>query len=159
AAVRRIVGAGAISIMLLTACQPALAVAKIAPFAAADDAVLRGCYDCLRDARQHYTRLATGSDRPRATQGLFESNLLIALREKELGLPPTEALAEARRIAALLPPDLDDALPSDALDTAFYKLQLRTAQTPDAAPRREWLSRGRIGKTTRDYLQIALDCQ
>src|SRR5262245_35554893 len=70
--------------------------------ATADADLLAGCYDCLLAARTGYRRFAE-LDRTRGALRLFEVDLLIALRERELGLPLSDALTEARRLAAELP--------------------------------------------------------
>ena len=59
-------------------------------------------YDCLIDAREMYRKLPAA-----AKAWVFETDLLIALREKELGLAASDALTEARRIAKELPRELE----------------------------------------------------
>jgi tetratricopeptide (TPR) repeat protein len=71
----------------------------------ADQLVRDGCYRCLTEALAIYQRLLDPSARivgvgPRA----FETALLIALREKELGIPPAAAFDRAKTIAATLQP-------------------------------------------------------
>ncbi|HET9193736.1 MAG TPA: hypothetical protein VFO21_12710, partial [Vicinamibacterales bacterium] len=72
----------------------------------ADELVRQGCYDCLLDARAAYERLAGGSAAARAR--VFEVDLLLALREKELSIDPTATLAHAAslvpRLTGLGPP-------------------------------------------------------
>jgi hypothetical protein len=73
----------------------------------ADELVRQGCYDCLLDARTAYERLAASS--AAALARVFEVDLLLALREKELSIDPTATLAHAEslvaRLAVLGPPD------------------------------------------------------
>ena len=140
---------------------------RLAP---ADAELMQGCYDCLIDARTEYRLLAAGADRPRLIARVFEADLLIALREKELGLGMSDALAEARRIAAELPPGVEaprylalvDAIPVNEL--AMPARELRTFLADHAAalgpPRDQaaWLSRGRLGPALRSYLRLALAC-
>src|SRR5688572_18399905 len=59
----------------------------------ADELVRQGCYDCLLDARAAYERLAGSS--AAALARVFEVDLLLALREKELSIDPTATLAHA----------------------------------------------------------------
>jgi tetratricopeptide (TPR) repeat protein len=59
----------------------------------ADELVNAGCYDCLLEARTEYERRALKS--AAATVRLFEVDLLLALREKELAIDPTETLDRA----------------------------------------------------------------
>ena len=72
----------------------------------ADELVRQGCYDCLLDARAAYERLAGGS--AAALARVFEVDLLLALREKELSIDPTATLAHAAslvpRLTGLGPP-------------------------------------------------------
>src|SRR5687767_7695680 len=75
--------------------------------ARADTRVLEGCYECLRDARDVYARLATDKNAPRIAKGapsivarLFETEVLLTLREKELAL---DARASLERVRALVP--------------------------------------------------------
>jgi tetratricopeptide (TPR) repeat protein len=71
----------------------------------ADELVRQGCYDCLLDARTAYERLAGSS--ATALARVFEVDLLLALREKELSIDPTATLAHAEslvpRLSALGP--------------------------------------------------------
>src|SRR5689334_18102570 len=90
--------------------------------ATADAELLQGCYDCLLAARASYRRFAE-IDRAHGAARVFEADLLIALREKELGLPASDAPSEARRIAAELPRTVEaerylalvDAVPPEPL--------------------------------------------
>ena len=68
-----------------------------------DEFVRQGCYDCLLDARKAYDRLAASS--AAALARVFEMDLLLALREKELSIDPSATLLHAEslvpRLAAL----------------------------------------------------------
>src|SRR5688572_27666806 len=91
--------------------------------AAADLRLLEGCYDCLLFARDTYARFAAGKSRPEFLLPLFETELLITLREKELAIDSSASLARARALAAELPATVDaarylaivEAVPSDAM--------------------------------------------
>jgi len=168
--VRRAAGVRAIFIVLVAACAPAIAV-QPSQLAAADAALLRGCYDCLIEARESYHRLARGSGRAQSWTRVFEADLLIALREKELGLSPSGALTEARHIATELPGDLEashyielvDTIPGQEVSASSRELRAFRATHPAGlAPARTslltWLSRGKLRKPVRDYLRIALEC-
>src|SRR3954447_26203559 len=91
----------------MAACAPRIAMPSPPQLAAADAAMLRGCYDCLIEARDIYRRLAAGSRAAPAAAWVFEADLVIALRENEIGLPASDALTEARRIARELPRELE----------------------------------------------------
>lgn len=73
----------------------------------ADELVRQGCYDCLLDARTAYERLAATS--AAALTRVFEVDLLLALREKELSIDPAATLARAEslvpRLERLRPPE------------------------------------------------------
>jgi tetratricopeptide (TPR) repeat protein len=143
--------------------QPAL-------LASADAELLQGCYDCLLEARASYRHLAVGAERPRVIARVFEADLLIALREKELGLSPSDALADARRIASALPRDLEaehyvalvERIPSNELGMSAREIRsFRTAHQalPGAFDaERAWLAKGKLRAPVRDYLRRALDC-
>lgn len=66
----------------------------------ADELVRQGCYDCLRDARSAYERLAARS--AAALTRVFEIDLLLALREKELSIDPSPTLAHAESLVPRL---------------------------------------------------------
>ena len=63
--------------------------------------VREGCYTCLKDAQSIFEGLSA-LPRPAAgaAQGAFEATLLMAMREKELGLPADASLARARQHAS-----------------------------------------------------------
>jgi tetratricopeptide (TPR) repeat protein len=67
--------------------------------AKADAQLLVGCYTCLHEAHDTYARLAVAKARPLLVTKLFESDLLLTLRAKELALDPTPAFAEATALA------------------------------------------------------------
>jgi tetratricopeptide (TPR) repeat protein len=67
--------------------------------AQADDLVRQGCYDCLLEARDVYARAAASPAAP-MTLRRIEVELLLALREKELGIDPSQTLERARRLTA-----------------------------------------------------------
>jgi tetratricopeptide (TPR) repeat protein len=71
---------------------------------AAHALVAAGCLDCLTEAYERYEKLrpdAIVGDAARAA--LVRTAVLIALREHELGMIPTERLAAGRRLLTLLP--------------------------------------------------------
>ena len=65
-----------------------------------DEFVRQGCYDCLLDARKAYEKLATGS--ATALTRVFEMDLLLALREKELSIDTAATLARAEALVPRL---------------------------------------------------------
>lgn len=73
----------------------------VAELGKADALVREGCYTCLKEAQAIYERFSA-PPRPvsEAARGAFEATLLIAMREKELGLPSEPSLDRARQLAA-----------------------------------------------------------
>ena len=96
-------------LLLLTQCaarKPALTPAELADAGRAEALMRDGCYTCLRDAAGIYARLtepATRKAPERVLRGAFDTAVLLAVREKELGLTPDASLAHARELAARLP--------------------------------------------------------
>src|SRR6186713_3170110 len=85
---------------LLSGCAPKgpspLLVAEVAK---ADALVRQGCYSCLTEALSIYDKHAAAKmPIPGAREGRFEAALLIAIREKELGIPGEETFARARKL-------------------------------------------------------------
>ncbi len=72
---------------------------QLADLARADALVVEGCYRCLQEALGIYERLSAPGTRPpldRALGGAFDVSLLLAVREKELGLSADASLTRAR---------------------------------------------------------------
>ena len=65
-----------------------------------EEFIRQGCYDCLLDARKAYEQLAARS--PAALSRVFEIDLLLALREKELSIDPSATLARAEALVPRL---------------------------------------------------------
>ena len=72
--------------------------------ARADTLVSEGCYDCLTEAREIYQTWAVGKARPTILPRLFETTVLLGLREKELALDPTKRFDAAKALVPELPP-------------------------------------------------------
>jgi len=158
-------------VLVLVACgarQP-VPVSREA-LAAADAELLAGCYDCLLAARASYRRLSGSAERPELLARVFEADLLIALRENELVLPPSDALADARRLARELPPAVEadrylalvEVIPPDELGVSERARQASLTAFTTSVSRlgamRRWLAGGALRKPVRDYLALALDC-
>jgi tetratricopeptide (TPR) repeat protein len=135
-----------------------------APAAAAvkaDELVLQGCYDCLLDARAEYERLASRS--PSAALRLFEVNLLLALREKELSLDSTDSLARASALASRL-----TAIAADSVITAVKTMPSDAAgkrpliSTPAATKELDAtiaaIDASALSATLKNYLRLSLQC-
>ena len=141
--------------------------------AAAETKVLEGCYDCLQDARRTFERLSAGKkskDSPAVAARLFETDILIALREKELGLDSRGAMDRARSVAPRVPATFEAsrviALADHALpDGNAYPLEataelLRTnkpfVDTLDAEL--AWIEQTPLTPAVRKYIALAVDC-
>jgi tetratricopeptide (TPR) repeat protein len=140
---------------------------------AADAKVLEGCYDCLQDARRTFERLAAGKkskSSPAIVARLFETDILIALREKELGLDSRGAMERARALAARVPATIepervlllaDHALP----DGNAYPLNATAALLRSNKPFMDkldaelaWVEQAPLTPAVRKYIALAVDC-
>jgi len=162
---------GLAALLLCTACASA-PIKKPDQLALdqADALVRQGCYDCLLDARTTYARVAVGKARPLVVARLFEVEVLLALREKELAMTYQPALDRARALVAELAPALEparylaiaDAVPPDDMgsprsgDTAFRRA--RGSFIPKITEEMAWLKTGGLGAPFRQYLSHAIDC-
>jgi tetratricopeptide (TPR) repeat protein len=156
--------------ILLSSCAAAVTSPRPDQLARADAELLQGCYDCLLAARAGYRALGAGPDRPALAARLLEADLLIALREKELGLPASEAAAEAHRLAGELPPtlgagryvELVDAIPGNPPGGSQREARMARANAVVASARRtelrDWFPRGGLRAEVRQYLGMTLDC-
>ncbi|HEX3763272.1 MAG TPA: hypothetical protein VHW23_31475 [Kofleriaceae bacterium] len=158
--------------VLAVSCAAPVARSPLDPLARADAELLQGCYDCLLAARAGYRALGAGRDRPALATRLFEADLLIALREKELGLLASETVIEAHQLEGFLPSRLEaaryvalvEALPGDP--PGGSQRAARTARAGfvrfwpvGGADLRDWLTRGGpLRAEVRHYLGIAFDC-
>ena len=80
---------------------PAPAYAYAYVLAQADTLMRAGCYRCLLEAQVSYEDLTdTAADPTAVRTGLFETSLLIGMRERELGLVGLGTFEPAARIAA-----------------------------------------------------------
>ena len=136
----------------------------------ADALVRQGCYDCLLEARAIYERIAVGRSRPLVITRLFETELLIAVRERELALDATKTFERARSLIPSLPAGSEperyigiaEAIPPDVEGSP--RVELGTFQREhlefgrNAAPTLEWLQTGVLSETVRLYLSLAVDC-
>ena len=136
----------------------------------ADARVAAGCYDCLLDARERYRALTKGRPWPTVVRRLFEIELLIAMRERELGLDHAAALSAAAGLAR----DLPATIPADRYVAAVESLpherhgwprsELATfrqshGMTPARAKEEaEWVRQGPLSGPIALYLATSLEC-
>ena len=155
----------------MTACASLpISPAAQARLAAADGLVRQGCYDCLREAREAYQAAAVGRARPLVLPRLFETTLLLGLRERELALDSSATFAAARALAPELPEaygaarylELAELVPPDADGTPESALQVfRRAHSAPAANLDAWMTAPDTGGASprfHQYLVLSLDC-
>jgi tetratricopeptide (TPR) repeat protein len=141
-----------------------------AALASADAAVLRGCYDCLLAARDVYERAAAGPNRAEVLRRLFETYLLIALREREFELPDSGAENRARVLAAELPSDIEAPRYLALLARVppehgtWMRQQLRDFRAANrdfsqgVSQEISWLASGTLADPVRRYMAMTLLC-
>jgi len=143
-----------------------------AALAAADELVLRGCYDCLIEARAVYARLAVDRARPSVLPKLFEVDVLLALREKELAVDAaaTEARAgqfaaelagvvDVRRVLALvdLVPPEREGIPHRTL-TEWLRAEARRRTVAELEGEVAWLEGAGMSPVLTGYLRLSVMC-
>lgn len=135
--------------------------------AKADTLVSEGCYDCLTQARDIYATFAVGKARPSILPRLFETTVLLGLREKELAMDPTSRFDAAKALVPELPAtysaaaylDMAAAVLPDGPGTS--RRRLSTLKRPTAEQYRTWQSSLQASTDSlifRRYLQVSLDC-
>lgn len=87
-------------LLVLSACAPkGPSPQLLAEMAKADALQSEGCYICLREALAIFEKLRQAKAPPAGiAEKTFDTALLIAVREKELGMPSDEAMAKALRL-------------------------------------------------------------
>lgn len=139
-----------------------------ADLAKADALVAEGCYDCLAEALAIYRQVGVGKARPFVVARLFETEVLLGLRLKELSLPPDEEFAAAKAVGAELPEsfpastylDIAAALPSDP-GGGMPRLNVNQAMRAFTKDRvkdyKDFLAAG-PSATLGAYLMTSIDC-
>jgi tetratricopeptide (TPR) repeat protein len=142
----------------------------VAALTKADVLVLEGCYDCLIEARDTYARVGVGRARPLVVARLFETEVLIALREKELAIDSAAAEQRAAMLTAELAPEVqaDRALRIVDLvvpdNVGVGKARMRAIRSE---PRRrevdldaevQALAASTLTPAVRQYLSLSLEC-
>jgi tetratricopeptide (TPR) repeat protein len=158
---------------MLTGCAPARAPVLTPDTRAletADARVRDGCHDCLIDARDRYRSLVKGRSWPTVVRRLFEVELLIAMRQRELAVDPSAAIAAAAELARELPPDIPadrylmavQSLPHERhgwprSELAAFRRQhgMTAAVAKDEA---EWIRQGPLTGPIAQYLATSLEC-
>lgn len=167
------IGLLAISVFAASGCASTSSLRRgTSAIAVADTLVAQGCYACLLEARSILQPISS-EEAPRSsaeTLRLFEVELLIVLRQKELGIKHDVSQSAAQKVALRLAPlvessrylNLVDAVPVD--DAALPAATRREFVSRHQSIRRalpeslKWLTRGQLSPTFRAYLSIALEC-
>lgn len=167
----------ACSLLIVSACAARGPSPQVLAELGKADALLRqGCYTCLKEAQSIYERLsAPPRPAPGAAQGAFDTSLLIAIREKELGLPSQASMDRARQASARLAPAVPPGLsPSVLLDAAGLVIgetsgfdpeqraqlagRARSALAPEN-PQRRALDPAIESNLVAEYMALAIDCE
>lgn len=160
-----------LALVLVTGCASRSASPQLqAEWRAAEELAAAGCYTCLRDALEHYDRVA-GMRRPPADlpQRVFETEILLVFRAKEIGLPFEPWLTRARTTLQALPAALGAAT---ALELAELVQEERSGFAPgppglarfarEVVPNlAQWRARvaaTALGADMRQYLDLTLAC-
>lgn len=132
----------------------------------------QGCYDCLTEARDIYARLAVGRARPLLVSRLFETELILALREKELAIDSGEterraaalvdeltSAADARRVldmADLVPPEREGTPHRVLVERSSTGARGETVRGLEADV--AWLEKADLDPLVRTYLRLSIVC-
>jgi tetratricopeptide (TPR) repeat protein len=162
--------ASVLLVLVATGCASApIKKSDQASLAVAQTRLLDGCYQCLLEARDVFERVAVGKARPLVLARLFETYVLIGLRERELALDSSEAFAKARAIAPELPAtyaamqyvEIAALIPPDFAGSPRTELTPFQRGVPTPARFKELyagLTTGEASPHLRDYLTLSLDC-
>ncbi len=137
-----------------------------ADLARADALVAEGCYDCLSEARDIYAKVAVARARPLVLPRLFETTVLLGLREKELAGDSAARFEAAAALAAELPPaypaaeylQIATAIPPDPGGTPRVELVRRRIASPQYTAWQQSLATGAASDLFRQYLSLSLEC-
>jgi tetratricopeptide (TPR) repeat protein len=154
--------------ILMAGCAPkGPSPLLIAEVAKADALVRQGCYTCLKEALSIYEKHAAAKvPIPGAREGQFEAALLIAIREKELGIPGDESMVRARKLVLPARQAVLDAAELIIGDTTGLDPDQRALVTgrnrpqlePDN-PKRRVLDAALENDITAKYVALAIDCE
>jgi hypothetical protein len=157
----------AIGLAGLVGCASAPPKAPAFDLTKADALVAEGCYDCLTDALGIYTAAAASpKSRPAVLTRVFETTVLLGLREKELALNPIKRFDAARALIPELPPtytatdylEMAQAILPDGRHAAHRDHQYLSTGRNKACGMEDVAEAGAGGALFRDYLSVSLDC-
>jgi len=155
-------------VFLAAACAPkGPSPQLIAELAKAEALQSQGCYTCLIESLAIFEKLLQAKVQPAGVaEKAFDTALLVAVREKELGMPSDEAMAKAKRLVVpLRQPVLDaaeliigDSTGLDPEMRAFATGRNRPAVDPDN-PKRRALDAFPQSDLAAKYVGLAIDCE
>jgi tetratricopeptide (TPR) repeat protein len=156
------------AVLIASSCAPkGPSPQLIAEMAQAEALQSEGCYTCLKESLAKFEKLRQAKVPPAGVaEKAFDTALLIAVREKELGIPSDEAMANAKRLVApLRQPVLDaaeliigDSTGLDPEMRAFVTGRNRPAVELDN-PKRRALDAFPPTDLTAKYIGLAIDCE
>jgi len=150
--------------------DPRPGMAVTAELAKAEALVREGCYACLKDALAIYERVAATDMAPAAELRAIDTALLLALRERELGLAGGTALEHAIDLAGRQPAPFDIGVFSSVAEVQAWhaygvpKEQIDLSMGPLRKMNSAWpawrasLERGAASDLLRAYYLVSLDC-
>ena len=168
--------AAAIVMLAAVACgprpvlDPRPGMALSAELARADALVREGCYRCLTDAFEIYERAAATGDAPAAGLKAIDTSLLLALREREIGLGDGRSLERAIALAAGQPAPYDIGVYLAVAEVQGwhpYGVSRERGEETARPLRRMWstwqawrysLAQGVPGDVLSAYYLLSLDC-
>ena len=155
-------------LLILSACAPkGPSPQLIADLAKADALRSEGCYTCLKESLALLDKISLAKVQPAGVaEKQFDTAVLIAVREKELGIPSDESIAAAKQLVVPLRQPLLDAAEliigdSTGLDPemrAFVTGRNRPAVEPDN-PKRRALDAFAPTDLAAKYIGLAIDCE
>ena len=135
--------------------------------AKAESLLRAGCYTCLQDALVIFERQAASPRPPLgAQQGVFDAALLIAVRDRELGIPGDASMARAKTAATPASQPILDAASLVIGETSGYDPEQRAVFTGRGRPaierdnpRRRALDAALATDLTAAYVAATIDCE
>ena len=139
----------------------------LAEFAKAEALQSQGCYHCLQESLAIFEKLRQAKVQPAGlAEKTFDTALLIAVREKELGIPAEGAIGRAQSLVVPSRQAVFDAAELIIGDTSGLDPEMRALVTgrnrpavePDN-PKRRALDAFPSNDLTAKYVALAIDCE
>ncbi|HEX6161842.1 MAG TPA: hypothetical protein VFZ31_00650 [Vicinamibacterales bacterium] len=153
---------------LISACAPKGPPPQlVADLARAEALRSEGCYTCLEESLALLEKIGQGKVQPSGVPGQkFDTALLIAIREKELGIPAEDALARAKSLIVPSRQAVFDAAElivgdSTGLDPEMRAFVMGGKRPPlePGNPVRRALDAFPASDLTAKYVALAIDCE